>query len=50
MRRLLSRIDGQDIAIVLGLLLVGVGAGLVYLPAGLIVVGAVLLALAIWRM
>lgn len=50
MRDLFDRIDHQDIAIVLGLLLLGIGASLAYLPAGLMAVGAVLLALAIWRM
>ena len=50
MRRWLRAIDRQDIAIVLGLLLLGSGAGLVYPPAGLIVVGAIVLALAVWRM
>ncbi len=50
MRRLLSQMDRQDVCITTGLLLLGIGAGLAYLPAGPMVVGAVLLALAVWRM
>ncbi len=50
MKRWLRAIDAQDIAIVLGLGLLGTGASLVYLPAGLIAVGVVVLVLAVWRM
>lgn len=44
------RLDAQDVGILLGVVMVGVGAGLVYVPAGLIVTGVLLLALALWRM
>jgi hypothetical protein len=47
---LFAKWDRQDTGITAGLLLLGVGTALVYLPAGLIVTGGVLLALAVWRM
>ena len=50
MKQILARADRQDACILVGLAFLGLGAGLVYLPLGLIVVGAVLLALAAWRM
>jgi hypothetical protein len=50
MRRLLTAVDAQDACIIAGVLLIGVGAGMVYVPAGLVVVGVLMLALALWRM
>lgn len=49
-KKLVSAIDQQDVGLLIGLAFLGVGAAMVYVPAGLIVVGLVLLALAIWRM
>jgi hypothetical protein len=50
MKHLFANIDVQDVCLVLALILLGAGAGLIYLPAGLIVVGLALGALAVWRM
>ena len=49
MKRRMAAFDSRDLLALLGLLLLGTGAGLVYLPAALIVVGALLLVLAVWR-
>lgn len=46
----LRGLDRQDVGILLGVVLVGVGAGMVYVPAGLMATGVLLLALALWRM
>lgn len=45
-----GRLDRQDLLILLGVLLIGVGAWMAWRPAGLMVTGALLLGLALWRM
>jgi hypothetical protein len=46
----MTRPDGRDLHFYGGLLLLIAGCGWVYLPAGLIAGGTVLLFMAIWRM
>ncbi len=50
MRQLLARLTAQEAGVIVGLMLLGIGAALVYPPAGLILVGAIMLVLALWRM
>ena len=50
MKAWMAQLDVQDVCLVLGLALLGTGTGMICIPAGLIVVGVVLLTLAIWRM
>ena len=42
--------DGRDVHFYGGLILLGVGCGWIYQPAGLVACGVVLLYVAIWRM
>lgn len=41
-------VDARDVVFLVGLLLLGAGAGLVRIEAGLITVGVVLLGVALW--
>lgn len=44
----LSELDGRDVVFVVGLASVSVGSALVYMPAGLIVAGVILILVAIF--
>jgi hypothetical protein len=48
--RWIGSLDVRDAHIYGGIALVAAGAGAVYWPAALIVAGAIVLALAVWRM
>lgn len=41
-------IDRRDVVGLAGIVLIGIGAGLIYIPAGLIIPGAILAAVAIF--
>lgn len=42
------KIDARDAIWLIGLVLMGVGSGMVYIPAGLIIPGVVMTAVSIW--
>lgn len=50
MRKVISQLGFDDVVALIAIVLIGAGVALIYVPAALIVVGAILLALAIWRL
>lgn len=49
-RRLIDSMGLDDYVALLAIAFIGAGVAMIYPPAALIVVGAILLALAIWRL